>query len=598
MIIRTVVPALFFGIALLNGCATPMVDESSPRAAQDHQRTTVAKLLDDYVEEWLPLNALAATRFGDHRYDAIFPDNLSTDHRGKVTALHRRYLDAAATVDPSRLSEADRLSLDVFRWELTNRLALADNDDYLRPVHQLESGQTQFALLASGRGIHPFNSVQDYDNFLKRITGFSRWVDTAIANMRQGIAKGSTQPRELMEQTLPQLEAMLATDPTKTLFYQPIANLPATFGAEDRTRLTRLYTVAIQDEIVPAYRKLRDFIKVEYLPHCRGSAGLADLPDGRTQYARLARTFTTTDMTPEEIHALGLRLIGEVKAQMEKVRDQVGFKGDLRALTQYVKTDARFLPFSEDEQILAEYRRIGASIAPNVEKLFGVQPKSTFEVRATEKFRAANASAQYVVGTPDGKRKGVFYVPIMDAKKFTSIGMEQLYIHEAIPGHHFQVSLQRELSLPRFRQYVFYSAYGEGWAVYAETLGHDLGVYKDPYQYLGHLIGELRGATSLAVDTGIHSKGWSREKAIKFFLDNAIGSEELAVNRVERYMATPAQTLSYLIGEAKMHELRARAQSKLGSKFDIRAFHDEVLKDGSMPLAVLDAKMARWMAAQ
>jgi uncharacterized protein (DUF885 family) len=556
----------------------------------------LAKLFDDYIEAWLPLNPLSATRLGDHRYDDRFPDTLSDAYRKELAGLYSRYLGAAQRVDPAPLTAQDRLSLAIFRWELTNRLALMQNDDYLRPVHQMDAVPSQFAVLGSGQGVHPFKSVRDYDNFLRRIDGFSRWTDSAIANMRVGLKQASTQPRILMERTLPQLQAMLVEDVTESLFYRPVANMPGDFSAADKARLTAAYTKAIREQVIPAYRKLHEFIKSEYIAGCRTTAGIDSVPDGAAQYVRAARFYTTTDMTPTQIHELGLRMIRETKQEMEAIKKQVGFEGDLKAFNAYVKSDPKFYPFTSDEQALANYRRIGDTVDANMHRLFGLSPRAKFEVRATEKFRAANASAQYVPGNRDGSRQGVFYVPILDARKFTSIGTETLFLHEAVPGHHFQVSLQQELDLPRFRQYVFYSAFGEGWAVYGETLGSELGLFKDPYQEYGRLIGQLRGATSLAVDTGLHARAWSREQALAFFRDNAIGSEELAENRIDRYMAWPAQTLSYLIGMSKMLELRTRAQQALKEKFDLRDFHDEVLRDGNMPLAVLEEKIDRWIA--
>jgi uncharacterized protein (DUF885 family) len=372
-----------------------------------------------------------------------------------------------------------------------------------------------------------------------------------------------------MERTLPQLQAMLVEDVTQSLFYRPVANMPGDFSAADKARLTEAYTKAIREQVIPAYRKLYEFIKSEYISGCRSTAGIGALPDGAAQYARAARFYTTTDMTPAQIHELGLRMIGEIEQEMEAIKKRVGFAGDLKAFNAYTKSDPKFYPLTSDEQVLANYRRIGATVEANMPRLFGLRPHAGFEVRATEKFRAANSSAQYVAGNRDGSRRGVFYVPILDVAKFTSVGTETLFLHEAVPGHHFQISLQQELDLPRFRQYVFYSSFGEGWAVYAETLGSEMGLFKDPYQEYGRLIGDLRGANSLVVDTGLHARGWSREQALAFFRDNAIGSEELAENRIDRYMAWPGQTLSYLIGMNKIprvaHACAAGARREIQS---------------------------------
>ena len=363
--------------------------------------------------------------------------------------------------------------------------------------------------------------------------------------------------------------------------------------------MTSAYSKAISERINPAYRKLHDFIRTEYLPKCRVTAGLYAVPTGKERYAYLVRHWTTTDLTPDEIHQIGLSEVRRIRAEMEKVKTQVGFKGDLPAFFDYVRTDAKFHPFKTEEEVLEAYRAVEKRLQANLPKFFGVVPKSKFEVRATEKFRAAGASEEYKQSAPDGSRPGIFFVPVPDASKYNNTRMESLFLHEAIPGHHFQVSLQQEQeALPEFRKYLYYGAYGEGWALYTESLGKELGIYTDPYQYFGMLTQEMHRAIRLVVDTGMHAKGWSREQAIKFSMENEGLSEARITAEVERYMAIPGQALSYKIGQLKILELRRKAEQTLGRKFDIRAFHDEILKDGVLPLDVLESKMNEWIVRQ
>ncbi|MBC7797456.1 MAG: DUF885 domain-containing protein, partial [Pyrinomonadaceae bacterium] len=434
---------------------------------------------------------------------------------------------------------------------------------------------------------------------LGRINGFQIWTNTAIANMRKGIAAVIVQPKVLMERTLPQYQELIARDATKSIFYQPIKNFPADFSQADKTRLTAAYVKAIQTQINPTYQKLYDFVKNEYLPKCRATSGLYTVPNGKERYAFLVKYYTTTNLTPEEIHQIGLSEVARIKGEMEKVKTQTNFKGDLKAFFNYIRTDDKFSPHQTPEDVLNAYRSIESRLQANVPKYFGITPKSKFEIRQTEKFRESSASEEYSSPAPDGSRPGIFYVPIPDATQYGSPDMESTFLHEAIPGHHFQISLQQENdALPKFRKYLWYNAYGEGWALYTESLGKELGIYTDPYQYFGMLTNEMHRAIRLVVDTGIHSKGWTREEAIKYSLENEGASEENITREIERYMAIPAQALSYKIGQLKIIEMRRKAEKSLGTKFDIRAFHDETLKDGVLPLDVYEAKMNAWISRQ
>ncbi|HUM46512.1 MAG TPA: DUF885 domain-containing protein, partial [Chitinophagales bacterium] len=470
----------------------------------------------------------------------------------------------------------------------------------LMPINQFWSLTLTMGQLGSGTGNQPFKTVKDYENWLGRINGFTVWCDTAIGNMRQGMTTGMVYPKILMERVLPQLKSIVVTDVTKSLFYQPILNMPSlNFSEEDNKRLTELYAKAVSDQINPSYQKLYDFIKNEYLPKCRTAPGISSIPGGDDYYQHLIKYWTTTDMTADQVFELGQTEVRRIRSEMESVMKQVEFKGDLKEFFHYIHTDKKFLPFKTDDEVLNAYRAIEEREKPYLSKLFSVFPKTPFEIRQTEAFREASASAEYNQGTPDGSRPGVFYVPIVDPTKFNNISMEDLFLHEAIPGHHYQISLQQENNdLPEFRKFIWYGAYGEGWALYSESLGKELGLFEDPYQYFGMLSEEMHRAIRLVVDAGIHTKGWTREQAIQFSMDNEAESEADITAEIERYMAIPGQALSYKVGQLKILELRRNAEKELGDKFSIAKFHDEILKDGCLPIAVLEAKMKRWTEGQ
>lgn len=564
--------------------------------------TAFPAMLDAYYEEYLALFPIDAAINGDNdpRYEAVWPIEIGAEHRSKVAAMATKYLAELAKFDRAKLSATDQLSYDSLKWLLERRLEGTKQIYALLPVNQFSCPTLTFAQMASGAHVHPFKSAQDYRNFLSRARGFSQWVDTAIANMREGMAKGIVQPRILMERVLPQLVPLMADDPANNILFTPLKSLPANLNATEREALTAEYTAGIRTVMLPAYARLHAFIRDEYLPKCRSTAGISAVPGGREAYAYSVRLQTTTDLTPEEIHEIGLREVARNKREMEKVQAQVGFKGTLAEFLKYVATDPKFAPYKTDEEVLNGYRAIEARVMAKVPQFFGKLPRTRFEVRATEKFRAATASAEYNAGTADGSRPGVFYVPIPDVTKFRTPRMEDLFLHEAIPGHHFQLSLALEnTALPKFRRYDANNAYVEGWALYTESIGKELGMYEDPYQYLGLLFGDIHRAVRLVVDTGMHAKGWTREQALQFEADAEGGTPEdqRHVAEIERYMSWPGQALGYKIGQLKIRELRTNAEKQLGPKFDIKAFHDAILMEGALPLSVLEARIKAWADA-
>jgi uncharacterized protein (DUF885 family) len=559
----------------------------------------ISEILDSYYEERLQYFPLEATAIADNRYNDKLPADISDSYREKLKTFYKKYLDQISSIDSSKLTGQDILSYAVFKREMNIQLEGLSFHDNLMPVNQFWSMHLTFPLLGSGSGNQPFKTVKDYEDFLKRINDFSAYIDTAISNMRRGMKEGIVPPAILMERVLPQLKGIIVKDPEQSVFYGPVKNLPATFSEEEKKEFTAAYRKAILEQIVPAYQKLSEFISNEYIAHCRKTAGISDIPNGKEYYAYQAKVWTTTDMTPDEIFETGQKEVARLRNEMEKVMKETGYKGDLKSFFHYIHTDKKFMPFKQDSDVINAFRAIETRMQPKLKELFNLVPKAKFEVRQTEKFREASASAEYNQSAPDGSRPGIFYVPVIDATKYNIVGMEDLFLHEAIPGHHYQTSIQQENdSLPKFRRFGWYGAYGEGWALYTESLGKELGLYTDPYQYFGSLSEEMHRAIRLVVDVGMHTKGWTREQAIQFSLDNEAESEADITAEIERYMAIPGQALGYKIGQMKIIEIRKRAESKLGSKFNIKYFHDEVLKDGCLPLDIFEKKMNAWIDRQ
>jgi uncharacterized protein (DUF885 family) len=556
-------------------------------------------LYGQYWEEQLQLNPLQATFVGDTRYNDRLPNFLAEENRRLIHAFNQRWLDKIAALDGSVLDGQARLSWEIFVSDLRQTLEGERFPTWLQPVQQFRSFPTLLAQLGSGSGAQPFKDTKDYDNWLARMNAAPAIFDQAIANMKEGMAKGVVQPKSLMQKVLPQLDALIKDKPEDTLFWSPVAKFPAEVAAADQERLTQAYRTAIAEQLLPAYRRLRDFIANEYLAAARDSVALSALPDGEAWYAYNAKNSTTTDLTPAQIHDIGLAEVERIQGEMRQVMQQVGFQGDLKAFFKHVTTDPKF-QFASEPALLEAYNGLRAKVDAGVPALFSLLPKAAFEIRPVEAYRAASAAGgSYQRPSEDGTRPGIFYVNTHDLPSRKTWDMEALYLHEAIPGHHFQLALQQELTgLPKFRRFGGETAFAEGWGLYAESLGKELGVYTDPYQYFGRLQAELWRAIRLVVDTGLHSKGWSREQVIEYMLANSATTNTEAVSEAERYIAIPGQALAYKIGELKIKELRAKAEKELGPKFDIRAFHAEVLKDGSVPLDVLEGKIVRWIEAQ
>ncbi len=584
---------IFFAIAL--GSSLVACKLSNNNSGMEDNKE-LAALFDKYYDERMQLFPLEATTNGDNRFNDQMPVDFTDSYRARLEDFYTKYLSEVNEFDRDHLNGNDKISYDIFKYEMQMSLkGLSFHSNYI-PTNQFWGRPLDMGQMGSGSGIQPFKTVQDYDNWLKRASAFTAWTDSAIVYFRKGVAVNYVLPKALVIKMIPQLEAMEVSDVTKSIFWGPINNFPKDFSDEDKQRLTKTYTKLIGEQIIPSYKKLANFLNSEYLQKTRTSTGIDSLPDGDKYYRYLVHYWTTTDKTPDEIYNTGLAEVKRIRGIMDSVKNAVGFKGDLNTFFEYMRTDKKFMPYKTPQDVLNAFHAIQEKEEPYLKTMFGRTPKTKFEIRQTEAFRAESASAEYVQGAPDGSRPGIFYVPILDATKFnTTSGMESLFLHEAIPGHHYQNSLQMEdTSLPKFRRFIWYGAYGEGWALYCESLGKELGLYTDPYQYMGALGDEIHRAIRLVVDVGMHEKAMTREEAIKYMMDNEAISEQGATAEIERYMAIPGQALSYKIGALKIRELRNKYQQELGSKFSLAAFHDEFLKDGCMPLDIAEKKMDAW----
>ena len=585
-------------LVLLAGAAGALADARADNAA------ALKQIFADSDEADLALNPMSAMLRGDMRYADRFGDYITPEYYARMKADAENDLRRLDAIDRDALSREDRIAYDVFSYERRQLL-----DFYARgiiaiqaqlPIDHFSGVHVYFPDLSSGKSAAPFKTVQDYDNGLKRLDGYAQYLERSIGRMREGMAAGHTQPKLVMENILDQLDRQMAGGAEASPFYQPIRDLPADFAASDRERLANAYRAMIGDRVFGAYRKLQDFIRTEYLAACRdGKPGLVSMKDGPALYKALIEQTTTTDMSAEQIHRIGLDEVARVRHDMLAIKDKVGFQGTLKEFFDHLRTDPQF-KFASKQALLDGYNAIRVRVDAAVPKLFSLTPKSPFEIRPVPAYSEQNqAAGSYRQGTPDGTRPGIFFVNTYDLPSRTTPGMETLFLHEAIPGHHFQIALAQENeALPNFLRFNGNTAFVEGWALYAESLGPELGMFTDPYQAFGSLDDEMLRAMRLVIDTGIHAKGWTREQAIRYMLDNSAQSETDARAEVERYIAIPGQALAYKVGALTIRRLRTEAEQTLGERFDPREFHAQVLDTGALPMAVLEAKIRDWIKAK
>jgi uncharacterized protein (DUF885 family) len=554
-------------------------------------------LVEEYFDQQLELAPMSATAIGDARFDDRLDDSTSPGFREKSLGIERAYLDRARAIDAARLSDSSRITLEIFVSEREQALAGQPFHEEYMPFNQMSGLPMDLVVYGSGEGPQPFATVADYDRFLKRVREFPRWADGAIALMRAGMSRGITLPKPAVVKMIPQLREIATPTAEASIFWGPLKTMPKSFSAADAARLRAGYAAAISTEVLPAYARLADFLERDYLPAARTTVGWSDLPDGPAWYRWRIRGATTMDMPPEQIHQVGLDEVARIRAEMIAVKEQVGFHGDLDAFFKHLEDDPQFY-FDNEQELLDAYRAVKRRIDGLLPRLFSDFPKADYEIRPVEPFRAASAAgASYQAPSADGKRPGIFYINTFNLKAQPRFGLETLSLHEAAPGHHFQIAIQQELTdLPRFRRFNNYVSYAEGWALYSESIGKELGVFTDPYQWYGRLADEMLRAMRLVVDTGLHARGWTREQSIRYMLDNSSMAESDVTAEVERYIVWPGQALGYKLGQLHITALRAKAQAALGDRFDVREFHSQVLRDGAIPMDVLTAKIDRWIS--
>ncbi|HEX9750950.1 MAG TPA: DUF885 domain-containing protein [candidate division Zixibacteria bacterium] len=569
---------------LLSGCA-----KTEPPMEQ------LDLLYADYWEDRMARNPTWATYEGDHRFDSLLEDVSPAAVEDERLALQefRKRLDGIRT--KGGVASGD-LNVELFEREID--LALEDMrwKRHLMPVSQQNGVHISFPELIT---FHPFETPADCENFIRRLRAFPALVDQTIANMRSGMAEGLVPARVIMEKTVPQIEAQIVDDPNDSPLAGALAEIDSSIVADDRQGIADDILAAINDDVVPAYRKLGAFVRDEYLPACRDSVGCHALPDGRERYAYFARRYTTTNLTPNEIFEIGQREVASIRRQMEAIKDSTGFRGSLPEFIAHLKSDPTMF-FEDKDSLVSGFKSILAEMDGKLPELFGRLPKAPYDFREIEEFRAASAPAAYYYSAPeDRSRPGYFYINTYQPRTRPKYTMQALAFHEAVPGHHLQIAIQQELEdLPKFRKQGGYTAFVEGWGLYSERLPKEVGFYGDWYSEFGRLTFEAWRAVRLVVDVGIHDKGWSREQAIAFCRANTALTDHDIESEIERYIAWPGQALAYKIGQLKILELRQRARDTLGARFDIRTFHDELLSDGALPLDLLEAKMSRWLQRQ
>jgi len=548
------------------------------------------RLYDNYWEFILKENPTYATYLGDHRYDNWLEDASAEAYEKRVQQLKKFLADLKSLKKPS--GGEDRLNHDLFKRELALQIEGANYHPYILPITQQTGPHIDLPQLVT---YHPFKTLQDYVNYVSRLTQFRRVFDQIITNLKIGLEKKTVQPHSVVEKIIPQLEAQIVSSPDKSELHKPVEKLPSEISKDAAQRITGDVDEAITNYVVPAYTKLLNFVRGEYLPKSRTHPGIWSVPNGRAIYAYNIRLYTTTNLTPGQIHRLGKRELARISKEIGVILRRVQFKGTLQQYNDSLRKDKSNF-YATGQELLNGFKEILRQMDVRLSEFFGRLPQANYDFREIEEWRADAAPAAYYYAPPeDRSRPGYFYVNTYKPETRPKYMMEALAYHEAVPGHHLQISIQQELTtLPKFRRHGGYTAFVEGWALYAELLSKQMGFYKDLLADYGRLTAEAWRASRLVVDTGIHSLKWTRDEAIRFMKNNTASSEQDIVSEVDRYIAWPGQALAYKIGELKIRELRASAERRLRRRFDIRKFHDELLNDGALPLDILKAKMRGW----
>ncbi len=549
----------------------------------------LAALLDDHWEWKLATDPEQASRLGDKRYSRDWSDRSRAAAAARQEA-RREFLKRLYAIPRGDLSPDAQLNYELFRRELTRQADLYKYGGDLMPFSHRGGVQN----LESLANLLSFDSAEDYEDWLARMNKVGEVVDQTISAADAGIDRGLTSPAVLMQRIPAQIDKQLVDDPEDSPFYKVFADMPDSIAGKET--LQRDARAAIKQRVIPAYRKLARYMNETYLPAARESVGLSSLPQGSEWYAQLTRDFTTTSMTPDEIHRLGLSEVRRIRDAMQDIIEEVGFDGDFDAFLTSLRTDPQFY-YDDPDDLYTAYLATSKRIDPELVRLFGKLPRMPYGVKPIPDAIAPDTTtAYYSAPASDGTRAGTYWVNLYKPEARPIYEIEVLSVHEAMPGHHLQIALQQELGeMPNFRRFTFITAFVEGWGLYSESLGYELGLYKDPYSRFGQLTYDMWRAVRLVVDTGLHHKGWTREQAIDFFRRNAAKTEHDIVNEIDRYIGNPGQALAYKVGQLKIQELRDTAEQTLGKRFDIRAFHDELLGAGALPLDLLEVRMDRWL---
>ncbi len=601
MMIKKLLPALILSsLSLLAQASTatpPKLQITQIQRLAPAQQ--LAHLAEQYYQQGLYFDPIGATYNGDERYNDKLPETLNPRVRLKKTQGLQQLAMALAKIPREKLSASDLVSYDCLHYEIAAELSLQNYPDYLMPFNQMDSLPLTLAHFAGGQSAQPLQTIPQYWAFLHRLQQLPVWLNQAQLNMKMGIKQGIVLPKALVLSSLPQFEQLITRDLNKHPYYAAIQAMPADFSTAEKQALNRAYSQILQKQVIPALIRFHTFVGNDYVKAARDSTGWTDLPQGKEWYAALVRYQTTTELSYEEIHQTGLREVARIQAEFARLGPKLGYQGEPQALPAWMDKQDKYRPFKTEQEILAAYKEIDQQVRTHLPELFGKIPKAALEVRPEPEISRATASDHYTNPSLDGTRPGVFWVVINKPEDYANTGMKTLYLHEGQPGHHFHLAGLQELDVPKFRKTGGNNAYTEGWALYAETLGHEMGLYaNDPNAYFGHLSDEMLRATRLVVDTGMHAKGWSREQGIQYIKDTLGYNDALSKQVIERYMAWPAQALGYKVGSLKIMALRKQAENELGSAFKLKDFHDMILSDGTLPLKLLEQKALRWIAQQ
>ncbi|HZQ91456.1 MAG TPA: DUF885 domain-containing protein [Terriglobales bacterium] len=579
-------------IALLILAATALAQPAPAASSVVGAGKRLHAIFDREWEYTMQQNPTWASSLGDRRWNNKWPD-------ASLAAIEARQRHRVALLDElkkfprAQLSAADQLNYDLFRKQTEEAIEEHGFHWYLAPLYQREGPQLADELGDQLR----FTTVKDYEDWIARLRALPAHLEQVTELMREGVKEHIVHPKVIMQRIPAQIEKQIVADPEQSGFYRPFKRFPADLSAADRERLSAAAREAISNAVVPAYRKFHDFFVRDYLPACFDQVGAWQLPRGDAMYAFFVRRYTTTSLTPGQVHEIGLKEVARIRAEMEAIKDKTGFHGSMKEFFTYLRTDPRFFYKSPDD-LLEAYKALAKTVDPNLVKVFRTLPRMPYGVKVIPAASAPDTTAAYYQeGAPDGSRAGAYYVNLYKPESRPKWEMTALTLHESVPGHHLQIALAQELGeIPKFRRFGYYVAFGEGWGLYAESLGEDMGLYSDPYDKFGELTYDMWRAVRLVVDTGMHAKHWTRQQAIDYFMENAPKAELDIVNEIDRYIAWPGQALGYKIGQLKFKELRERARQKLGAQFDVREYHEVALGSGAVPLDILERNVDAWIA--